>query len=308
MSFTILGKGLERRLQRNLRNQRDQEADALSKLSSGTKFTPEDPRPSERALSEKMEFRLRALAASRKNVNDAVSLVQTAEGALSEISNAIVRMKEINISAASSTISDQERRFLFIEFQALHDELNRIAEVTEFNGIPLLNAGSPNSPEELIFRLDDPFYAEGSDDDLNTLIFTEFQNIDTTTEGLGIASAKDLLADSDESEGISIEEAEDLMIPSDDAYATTYDESIDVLSTQRAVFGSLQERFQRILDFNEVYQENISAAKSKIADTDYAETTADLIKSRISMEATTALMTQLNFPSNSALSLIKSAF
>lgn len=308
MSFTIRDSGLNKRLQRNLRQQQEQKSDALSKLSSGSVFTTEDPKPSRRALAEKMEFRLRGLAAAKTNVNDAVSLVQTAESALSEINNSIVRLKEINITAASSTISDQERKFLFIEYQAIHDELNRIAEVTEFNGIPLLNGGSPDSPEELIFRVDDPFYVGGSteEDDINTIIFDGFRDINTTAEALGLASALELIDPS--AEGISLEDAQDMLTPADDTYSTSYDEAIGLLSTQRAVFGSLQERFQRIIDFNDVYQENISAAKSKIADTDFAETTADLVQSRISLEATTAVLTQVNFPTNAAINLIKSAF
>ena len=157
MSFRIVGKNVNQRLQRNLKHQQRDEADALEKLSSGKVFTQEDPRPADRALTENMEFRTRSLAMSKRNVNDAISLVQTAESALAEVSNTIVRMKELNITAASDTISDLERRYLFIEYEALHDELNRLAMTTTFNGIPLLNPNSPASLEELIFRVDDPY-------------------------------------------------------------------------------------------------------------------------------------------------------
>lgn len=309
MSFKIIDKGLNKRLQRNLRQQREQETDSLNKLSSGQVFSPSDPRPSERALAEKMEFRSRGLAAAKRNVNDAVSLVQTAESALSEVSNTIVRMKEINITAASDTISDQERRFLFIEYQALHDELNRIAEVTEYNGIPLLNSDSENSPEELLFRLDDPFYindGEDVEDDINALFFDGFKDINTTTESLGLGDAFELLEKSAEDEGISVDDAQALLETDDEEFSTSYDSAINKLSTQRATFGALQNRFQKIIDYNEVYQENIVAAKSKIADTDYAETITKLVSSRVLGEATTALMSQANVSGSAIVSLIRS--
>lgn len=309
MAFKIVDNALNKRLQRNLRQQQDQEADNLTKLSSGNVFTPSDPAPAERALAEKMEFRSRGLAAAKRNVNDAVSLVQTAEAALSEVSNTIVRMKEINLTAASDTISDQERRFLFIEYQALHDELNRIAEVTEYKGIPLLNSDSEFSPGELIFRLDDPTYLDENSDeeDINTLIFDGFQDINTTTDSLGISDVFDLVTSSSSTEGISIEDAISLLEPEEEEFATSYDNAINLLSEKRAVFGSLQTRFQKILDFNDVYQENVTAAKSKIADTDYVKATSDLVAARIGREATTALLAQTSFPASGILNLIKSS-
>ena len=303
MSFRIVGKNVNQRLQRNLKHQQRDEADALEKLSSGKVFTQEDPRPADRALTENMEFRTRSLAMSKRNVNDAISLVQTAESALAEVSNTIVRMKELNITAASDTISDLERRYLFIEYEALHDELNRLAMTTTFNGIPLLNPNSPASLEELIFRVDDPTYND-DDEDINTIIFDKFAKIDTTTEGLGLLSAFDLL-DGSEEYGIDQEDAAEFLAPYDEDFASIYDEAMNVLSIQRADFGSLLQRFHKIIDFNDIYLENISAAKSKISDTDFAATTAQLVQSRIGIEATTALIAQGNLPGEAILSLIK---
>jgi flagellin len=303
MSFRIVGKNIEQKLQRNLRHQQRDESDALDKLSSGKVFTQEDPRPADRALTENMEYRTRSLAMSKRNVNDAISLVQTAESALAEVSNTIVRMKELNTTAASSTISDLERRYLFIEYNALYDELNRVAMSTKYNGIPLLDPNSPNSLEELIFRVDDPTYNE-DDEDINTIIFDRFTEIDTTTEGLGLMSAFELLEDSEEY-GIDQEDALEFLLPINDDFNSIYDEVMNVLSVQRADFGSLLNRFHKIIDFNDVYLENISAAKSKISDTDFASTTAQLVQSRIGIEATTALIAQSNLPGDAVLSLIK---
>jgi flagellin len=305
VASSINDKTITDRLNRDLRQAKAREADSLSKLSSGSVFTSQSPKPAERALAEKMEFRLRSLSSAKRNVNDAVSLLQTAESSLSEINNIVTRMKEINVTGASTTVSDQERRFLFIEYQALFDEMNRIAITTEFNGIPLLNGKSPKTPEELIFRLDDAI--SGDYPDINTITMTGLKAINATPVGLGIQSAIDLLRDTTSSEGISLRDVAELLEPSDsDEFSTIYDEAINLLSTKRAVFGSLQSRLNTSMDFIDVYQENIAAAKSKIADTDYAEEVANLVRNKISIASTTSLLAQSNLRTNVAFQLIKS--
>jgi flagellin len=305
VASSINDKTITDRLNRDLRQAKAREADSLSKLSSGSVFTSQSPKPAERALAEKMEFRLRSLSSAKLIFNDAVSLLQTAESSLSEINNIVTRMKEINVTGASTTVSDQERRFLFIEYQALFDEMNRIAITTEFNGIPLLNGKSPKTPEELIFRLDDAI--SGDYPDINTITMTGLKAINATPVGLGIQSAIDLLRDTTSSEGISLRDVAELLEPSDsDEFSTIYDEAINLLSTKRAVFGSLQSRLNTSMDFIDVYQENIAAAKSKIADTDYAEEVANLVRNKISIASTTSLLAQSNLSTNVAFQLIKS--
>ena len=286
-------------------------SDTLEKLSSGTVFTSADPRPSERAIAEGLEFRLRSLSASKRNVNDAISLLQTAESSMSEINNMVSRMKEINVAAASTTMTDRERRYLFIEYQALHDEMTRIAETTEFNGIPLLNGASDKAPETLIFRLDAPFSPEGGspdiEDDLSVISFEGIKSVVATAEGLGIQSAAEILVDATEEEGVSIEDVAELMVPEDeDLFSTVYDEALARLSTQRAIFGGMQERMNRALDFIDVYQENIAAAKSKIADTDYAREVVNLAQQTILTQASTGVLAQSNFNSALTLNLLSS--
>jgi flagellin len=279
----------------------------LEKLSSGQVFTSADPRPSERALAEGLEFRLRSLSASKRNINDAVSLLQTAESGFSEINNIMVRMKEINTAAASTTLTDKERYFLFIEYEALHDEINRIATTTEFNGIPLLNGESESAPESLVFHVGDtpPDLMEG-ETDLNTILFDEFNSVVATTAGLGLKSARDLLDNADES-GISLEDAQELMLSEDsDIFASVYDEALDKLSTARAVFGAMQTRLNKAIDFNDVYAENIAAAKSKIADTDYAAEVTRMAQNNILMQATTSLLAQNNLNAQLTLNLVGS--
>ncbi len=306
MTIGLNNKGINAKLARNLEDAGKKRADSLERLSTGKIFTAREPKPAERALSEQMDFRLRGLAASKRNINDAVSLLQTAESSLSEINNIIIRMKELNVAGATTTFTDQERRYLFIEYEALYNELERIAVTTEYNGIPLLNGESDDAPEELIFRIDDPHISDDyfDSEDINVIKFEGLKSVVSTPEGLGLGSARDLLADTSEIEGLSIEDVQELMEPVEDGFATVYDESINRLSTQRAVFGAMQSRLQRSMDFMDVYQENISAAKSKITDTDYAREVVKLTEANILMQATSGLLAQSTFDAGITLNLL----
>jgi flagellin len=310
MTLNIKDRALTQTLERHLKNAQKQNNDALEKLSSGTVFTRSDPRPADQALAMGLDFKLRSLTSSKRNINDAVSLLQTAEAGLGEVTNMILRMKEINVSAASTTLNDKERRFLFVEYEALHDEINRIALTTEFNGIPLLNGMSENSPEQLIFRVGDPMEPEDDSiegDDINVIRFEGLNDVVATTEGLGIKSARDLLVDSDELEGLNIEDVEELLVAEDDdLFASAYDQALNTISTARSIFGGMQSRMHRSLDFIDVYQENLAAARSNIADTDFAKETARLVESKIAMQAGASVLAQGNINAKLALSLINS--
>lgn len=294
----ISDKSLQQNVQRHLDEANRQHADSVEKLASGQVFTREDPRPVDRAIAEGLEFRMRSLSANKRNINDAVSLLQTAEGSMSQVNDMIIRMKEINMAASNTTINDRDRRFLFVEYEALHDEINRVAESTSYNGIPLLNGRDERTPDRLIFRVDDPFLSDnaGNDEgDINAITFEGIKNVVVTTSGLGIRSARDLLIDSSETEGISLQDATDLMMPDDDSeFSTVYDEAINALTTQRSVYGAMQTRMHRAMEYNDVFQENLAAAKSHIADTDYAGEVANLATSKILMQAGTAVLAQTN--------------
>lgn len=310
MGFIINDKTLSSRLQRHLEDAKEKEINSLSRLASGTTFIPEDPQPAQRAIAEKMEFRIRSLSSSKRNINDAMSLLQTAESSMAEINNMITRMKEINIAAASTTVSEQERRYLFIEYEALFDEIKRVTITTDYNGIPLLNGSDPDTPTDLIFRVGDPYFSSETDgEDINMIKFEKFNDLDTSPETLGLNSARTLLDESNETEGILLEDVEEMLQPEDDeVFATIYDQAIGKLSEQRAIFGGYQSRLNRALDYIDVYQENISAAKSKISDTDYASEVSTMVQAKIQSQAATALLAQSNVQSNLTLQLLNNIF
>ena len=307
MAFNIKDRSLELRLERHVSKALRDVSDSFERLSSGTIFTSNHPMPSERALAEGLEFKLRGLSVAKRNVNSAINFVQTGESSLSEVSNIIQRLKEINVSAASTTLSNRDRAFLFVEYQALHDEINRVAETTEFNGIPLLNGNSPKVPETLVLRVGDPARAgnnDGGGEDLNIIEFKDLKQVVATTEGLGLKSAADLLAHM-EANGISLDDARNMLEATDsDKFSSVYDEALDTLASHRALFGSIQTRLNRAVDFIDIYQENIAAAKSSIADVDYAVEAAALAESRIRLQAGTAMLAQSNISSTHALQLL----
>lgn len=277
-------------------------ADSLAKLSSGQVFTAQDPRVAERAVADNLEYKMRSLNTSKQNINDGVSLLQTAEGGLNEISNMLVRMKEINVASASNAISDKERKYLFIEYQALHKEIDRIASTAEFNGIPLLNGKDERTPEKTILRIGDPT-SEDPENDLNEINLGSLKDVVATTVGLGLKSAEKLLLGD---EGFAISDALEFLEADDSRFGSVYDQALDMISGFRANFGAIQTRLGRAKDYNEVSFENIAAAKSRIADTDYASEVSNLTKSNILMQTATALLTQNNLAARLGLNLVNS--
>ncbi len=284
------------------RNRREN-ADSLSKLSSGQVFTAEDPRPAERAIAEGLELKLRGLTTTKQNINDGVSLLQTAEAGFSEASNILIRMKELATSAASSTLNDQERKFLMVEHQALYEELNRIASTTEFNGIPLLNGSDEKAPQKMVLRVGDATNVDGKGENLNEIVMDGLKSIVTTAVGLGIKPVKDLLGGDD---GVSLEDATELLEPDDGRFATIYDQALDKIAGYRAQYGAVQNRLDRARDYNDVSFENIAAAKSKISDTDYAHEVSRMTRTNILFQTATALLTQNNIAARIGVNLINS--
>jgi flagellin len=144
----------------------------------------------------------------------------------------------------------------------------------------------------------------GPEDDLNTIIFSGMKDVVATPSGLGLSSAQDFIEGLDPTEGISIEDARDLLLPLEDQHATVYDEAIDKLASMRAVYGGMQNRMQRALEFSDILSENLSAARSNIADTDYASEVSRMTASRILMQAGTAVLAQSGFASSLSLQLL----
>ena len=280
-----------------LSRQQKQQSESLGRLSSGQVFAPQSAFSADRAIAENFERKLRGLNSAKQNINDGVSLIQTAESGLAEISNIILRMKELNAGAATSIASDDERRFLFLEYDALHKELDRIASTTEFNGLNLING---SVEEDLVLRLGDP---TGEKVDVNSVSLSQLKDLASTTAKLGLRSVAKLLSNDDP---IELDDALDIFASSDGKSASIYDQALQKVGEFRARLGAIQSRLDMARDYNEVAYENIAAAKSRIADTDYASEVSKLTQSNILMQTSTALLAQNNLAGRIALNLVNS--
>ena len=265
--------------QRNLSSTRINMNKSLEKLSSGQRINRAGDDAAGLAISENLKAQIRGLGQAERNAEDGISLVQIAEGALGEVSNILIRLRELSVQAASDTIGATERKFLNVEFEQLTSEVDRIANSTEFNRVPLLNGtgavfdiqiGTRNDP------ISDRLTFDASSADVNVAAL-----------GLNLASVADKISAQNSLSSI--------------------DQAIVSVSGIRADFGALQNRLQSTINNIAVSIENLSAANSRVRDTDIAAETAELTKQNILMTAGTSVLAQANASTKNALSLIQSA-
>ena len=265
--------------QRNLSTTRVAQQKVLEQLSSGQRINRAGDDAAGLAISENLRAQIRGLGQAERNAQDGISLVQIAEGALSEVGNIMIRLRELSVQAASDTIGPTERKFLNVEFEQLTSEVDRIANSTEFNRVPLLNGtgsvfdiqiGTRNDP------LSDRLTFDASSADVNVAAL-----------GLNLASVSDKISAQNSLASI--------------------DQAIQTVSGIRADFGALQNRLQSTVNNIQVSSENLSAANSRIRDADIASATSELTRTNILMQAGTSVLAQANQSTNSALGLINSA-
>ncbi|MGZ3727246.1 MAG: flagellin, partial [Pseudobdellovibrio sp.] len=214
---------------------------------------------------------------AKRNANDGISLVSTAEGALGEITNIISRVRELGIQAASDTMGEGERGFINLEVAQLKQEINRISSTAAWNSVPLLDGTTP------VFDIQ--VGANNSDNDRIT--YDASQNI-ATLEGLGLSDL-----DFTTKEGAR-------------AGITALDTSLNQVSGMRANIGAIQNRLQTTVDTLAITEENIAAANSRIRDTDIAETSSEMARNQVMLQAGTATLAQANQASMLAIKLIGS--
>ena len=262
--------------QRTLGVNNDKQAKALGKLSSGTRITRSADDAAGLAISEKLKATIRGQAQAERNANDGISMIQTAEGGLSEVGNILIRMRELSVQAASDTVGDTERSFTDLEYQNLKQEAERISQVTEFNGKKLLN-GAGESYD---------FQIGINNDDFQDRIKFDTEALNSSIESLGVS----------ELAVVSKEDAQNAL--------SSLDMAIEKVSGQRAELGAKQNRLSSTVQNLQVSNENLSAANSRIRDTDYAAETANNAKLNILNAAGTSVLAQSNAQGQNALKLI----
>ncbi len=262
--------------QRTLGNVNRQQGDTLDKLSSGSRITKAADDAAGLAISEKLKAAIRSTRQAERNANDGISLIQTAEGGLNEVSNILIRLRELSIQSASDTVSDVERGFTDLEFQNLKKEVNRISAVTEFNGKKLLNGTGDKYDIQIGIN----------NNEFEDRIAYNAALINSTSDGLAI-------------EGLEIGTKDGAQTGLD-----ALDKAIQSVSGQRAELGAVQNRLTSTINNLQISAENQAAANSRIRDTDYASETARNATLSILQQSGTAVLAQANLKSQNALSLI----
>lgn len=248
----------------------------LRKLSTGERIGRASDDAAGLAISEKLKSQIRGIRQAKRNANDGISLIQTSEGALSEISSIIIRLRELSIQAASDTVGPQERQFSDIEFQQLKSEVERISKSTEFNGTKLLDGTGG--------RLD--IQVGIYNDQFNDRLTYDATVNDATLVSLGIAA-----------ESVANKEsAQNSLARLDDALVK--------INGLRANLGALQNRLNSVTNTLGISDENMSAANSRIRDVDVAQETADMTKNNILSQAGVSVLSQANQAPQLALKLI----
>jgi flagellin len=262
--------------QRSLSVNNRESASTLQKLASGSRIVKAADDAAGLAISEKLKANMRSTQQANRNANDGISMIQVAEGGLNEISNILVRMRELGVQSASDTVGAQERGFSDMEYQNLKQEVQRISEVTEFNGAKLLD-GSGDKYDFQIGINNDAFQDR---------ISYDAQKTNSSLESLGIGSMS-VGSKEGAQEGLA-----------------AVDHAIEQLSGQRSNLGALQNRLTSTSNNLEITYENMSAANSRIRDVDYASETAKNAKNNILNAAGTSVLAQANAQGQNALKLI----
>ncbi|MCT4642527.1 MAG: flagellin [Bacteriovoracaceae bacterium] len=264
-------------VQKNLRNVDRQSSESFQKLASGKRIVKAADDAAGLAISSKMEAEIRGNRMALKNTGDAISVVQIAEGGLTETSNIMTRLRELSIQAASDTVGDKEREFLDLEYQQLVQEVDRISKTTKFGDVELLSGENETGEME--------FHVGAYGDELNKIKF-DSEYTDATASNLGV-------------EGTGISSKSDAI---DNLEAI--DNAIQKVSGFRANFGAIQSRLQTTAVNLDSQITNTEAAKSQIQDVDVAAESSKIASNNVFKQAATSVLAQANNIPNTALRLI----
>lgn len=262
--------------QRTLTSNYSSQARSMERMASGSRINRAADDAAGLAISETMKGSIRSLKQASRNANDGVSLIQVAEGSMNEVSNILVRLRELSIQAANDTLGSTERGFVDKEVQQLKSEIDRISQSTEFNGKKLLN-GSEEPLEFQVGKNNNPMEDRISFDSKSLL---------TTAEHLGVGMVS----------AATKEAAQNNL--------TNIDTALNRLNENRSTLGALQNRLQSTINNLDIYRENTEAANSRIRDTDMAEESSVLMKNNILTQGNISILAQANSIPSAALKLV----
>jgi flagellin len=276
MAMTIRTNVSSLNAQRNLFQTQNNIDSSLSKLSSGYRITKAGDDAAGLGISVNLEAQIRSYNQAARNAQDGVSVVQTAEGALNEVSNILSRMRELAMESASAGVSDTERNYIQNESSALKTEINRIADATEYNGVALLNSTGNTMTFQIGIR------NVSSNDRISVT------TVDVKLSALGTGfSALSLSTQATSQSALAL-----------------IDSAMQTVSRARASLGAAGNRMTNVISSIQSASENLSAANSRIRDVDIAEESSKLTRSQILMQAGVSVLAQANQQPQVALKLL----
>ena len=273
--------------QRNLDASQNALSTSMQRLSSGLRVNSAKDDAAGLAIATRMDAQVRGMNVAQRNANDGISLSQTAEGALATVTNNLQRMRELAVQAANATNSSSDLNSLDTEFGQLSEEIQRVLGGTTFNGKAVLGADAGTQTFQV---------------GANT---TTNDTIDIATTDMTSDPLITVIAGSDnQGTGRSVIDGTSTTA-SIDAVIDGIDAALDDVSTQRAVLGAAQNRFDAVISNLQVSVENQTAAKSRIMDADYAAETAEMSRDQILQQAGTAMVAQANQLPQQVLTLLR---
>lgn len=260
--------------QRSLSNSQRELDKSMKQIATGDRFAGGGEGAADVAISANLNAQIRSQKAAQNNAANATSFVQIAEGGLNEQNNILIRLRELSVQSASDTYSNTERGMVDTEFQQLVQEFDRIAKTTQFGSTKLLSGDNKNFEFQI--------GAYGSSND--KIQFKSDAN--TTASELDIA-------------GLSVSDKGDARDSLE-----TIDEALVTIAGARAKFGAVQSRLESVVNNSETLIENLSSAKSRIGDTDYAQAASNMFKQQAMTQYQTSVLAQANQLSGSVLRLL----
>jgi flagellin len=262
--------------QRNLARTQSALQTSFQRLSSGLRINTAADDAAGMAISESMKAQIGSYAVAERNTNNAISMAQTAEGALGQVSGILARMRELAVQGSNGDLGTTDRGYLNTEFSQLNSEIDRLSQSTKFNGKNLLSGA--------LTPID---FQVGINNAASDKITVNFGGIDTTTLGINASN-------------VSGADATNSLAAID-----SVDAAIQAVSARRADFGATMNRMQVTVANTQSISTNLAAANSRIADVDVAQETAAMSRTQVLAQAGTAVLAQANQAPQLALSLLK---
>src|SRR5690606_33948247 len=277
MSQVINTNVMSLNAQRNLSTNSASLATTIQRLSSGLRINSARDDAAGLAIAQRMTTQVRGMEQAARNANDGISLAQTAEGALTEVSNNLQRIRELAVQAANGTNSKEDKEALQKEVDQLKNEILRVVDNTKFNGTNLLNGSGTISLQV------------GANATYNDKIDLSLTDLKTALSGITASG----FSVSGMTAGSGASQLDDL------------DDALQVVNEARADLGAIQNRFSSAIANLQVSAENVAASRSRIQDADYAKETAELTRSQILTQAGTAMLAQAKSVPQNVLSLLQ---